>query len=121
MYTCQGQCRMPISTVNLTDGTTPFMSLCPRCGGPVQSQMYMVMEFLHKNRIANIQITHCWYRPTFEEFMTLDPDTKRHVLHGGLLKCEFPPSRATLLEQPPEDYLAWLNEIYKVVVLDGDN
>jgi hypothetical protein len=89
-YKATGQ---PVNTVNLANGVTPFMAFFG--GKECASNCY---------RLANPQllsITHAWYRPTVEEFKTLDRDHQEHVLNGGLLCAELHKAR-TLPDDPVE-------------------
>lgn len=108
VYQCK-DCRRTIVTVNLVEGTTPFMIECAKeeggCDGDMQSAFYRVYQ--------GLEPTHEWYLPTAEEVEALyrelpDPEgwveslekygqeyisfsrnvieqTMKHVEQGGLI------------------------------------
>jgi len=81
-YTCT-TCRDQIITVNLEDGTTPFMICCRKCDGAMHSAFGQVP-------LGN-QPTHGWHKPKGDEYDHLDRLEKDHVDKGGLLLRELTP------------------------------
>jgi len=82
VYTCQS-CSHQLVTIDLEEGTTPFMVRCELCKGDAYSSFYKVPEGLIP--------THEWYKPTLKELKKLygnKPNVlagmKEHVKMGGL-------------------------------------
>ena len=71
VYICD-ECNEPHSTINLSNGVTPFMTSCPHCRGTAVSQFY---------RIPVLAVSHAWVRPA-----DLTRDYKPHIYNGGLIK-----------------------------------
>lgn len=73
-------CNCTIVTVDIDEGTTPYLLLChatPGCPGMMLSQWYQGAESLEPS----------WefYRPSPEEYIQLPMSYKAHVENGGLL------------------------------------
>lgn len=83
-YCCE-KCHGQIVTVNLADGTTPFMIKCranwpSECDGMAQSQFYNIDQ--------TTPATWGWHRPDAEETQRLEslhPGMAQHVQSGGLV------------------------------------
>ena len=76
VYLCQ-DCRKIIITLDVDEGTTPFMLLCevtPGCNGAMYSQFYQVDQRLPH--------THEWYMP--KSFEGHHPLNLEHFQKGGL-------------------------------------
>lgn len=101
-YKAQGPA---VWTINLANGTTPFMHFFD--GREFSSSCYRIGSF---NR-PSLVITHAHYRPTREEFDKLDQDVKRHVLNGGLLCVEIEKAK-----QLPDDpvQVDWQYEQFQI-------
>ena len=92
-------CYEPVSlgkdvyVVNLSAGVTPFI------------RHFNDLEYgsvcYNLRRPVSVTITHANYRPTKEEFDTLDAYSKDHVLNGGLLCAEL--TKARPLPDDPVD------------------
>lgn len=81
IYVCR-VCRRHIVTVDLHDGTTPFLIECQinrECVGQMVSSMYRVFD-------QTIRPTYEWFKPETTE--GLCPWTKDHVEKGGLILRE---------------------------------
>lgn len=94
------------AVINLASGVTPFMHVLgdfskPEACGHYASHMYRfpavytrtLFERKPKGSIPDLIVTHAHYRPYKAEFLTLDNETQKHVLQGGLLfgvlgKCQ---------------------------------
>jgi hypothetical protein len=100
VYTCpQGH---ETVTVDLVDGTTPFMISCrtPGCGATAQSSFYGVDQ-------ARDALWE-WYRPDDTEKGGLAAAMRKHVEMGGLLLREHAELGGQLGEEPcPEAKLVW--------------
>jgi len=68
-YVCK--CGCATKTIEVDHGTTPSAIKCELCG----SMAY-----------DDVAPTHEWYRPSFEELLTMlnDEEMVKHVLQGGL-------------------------------------
>ncbi len=77
VYVCR-HCRHPTVTIDLDDGTTPFLTGCTKegCSGIAESSGYMVQEPLEP--------THEWYRAQDDAPLLKHPASKWHHEHGGL-------------------------------------
>ena len=79
IYACSA-CKHKFVTIDLVEGTTPFMLRCLHCkDSSAQSSCYKVPQ--------DLLPTHEWYKPDEAEYAKLDsdPNTKEHVDMGGLL------------------------------------
>ena len=77
IYVCE-VCNRQIITVDVDDGTTPFMTRCRAtngCKGWMQSQFYHVDQKLH----ASFE----WFHPPLSDDMS--PAMRDHVQMGGLM------------------------------------
>lgn len=99
-YYC-GTCRGYIVTVNLDDGTTPFMLACRvagepsdalnLCDGRMKSMFYPAAPWPERDGFGTLiptEPTHEWYAPKGAELKRIrrsDPQTAEHVRRGGLL------------------------------------
>jgi hypothetical protein len=84
VYTCQ-LCGFMLLTVDVAHGTTPFMIECKAktaCEGHMYSSMYPKGP---KPAGYPQEASHEWYRPSPEEFRTLESWNRAHVEKGGLL------------------------------------
>jgi len=82
VYVCQ-ECGHSTVTIDVDDGTTPFLTGCTKegCKGTAQSQCYQVLEPLVP--------THEWYRIRDPNDRILQhPAAKWHHNHGGLFLRE---------------------------------
>lgn len=61
----------------LHPGVTPFVKACPKCFDASVPD--------NETNGHGFPIEHEWYRPNQTEFRRLDPETRWHVLQGGLL------------------------------------
>ena len=78
IYTCE-ECHEHIVTVDVDDGTTPFLTGCvctKGCAGLMKSSMYNVF---HQSVNAEWE----WYRPSV--FSHLSEGTRDHIAKGGLI------------------------------------
>ena len=76
-YTCE-LCESILVSVDIDDGTTPFMIECWNCDvADMTSEMYMCPQ--------DLIVTHEWYAPDRKERRKLSPSEKNHVEKGGLL------------------------------------
>lgn len=79
-YTCS-YCGFSFVTVDLVDGTTPFMTGCKNpmpCRGMARSSFYRIDQ--------SSEPTHEWYSPSQLEIRDIiDPNVLQHVAMGGLL------------------------------------
>lgn len=76
LYLCKG-CGFGFVTLDVDEGTTPFMTQCPRpeCGGWAQSFMYRVPQ----QWLEEAPVVLEWYHPSPEEYAKLSPGVKAHV------------------------------------------
>lgn len=77
IYTCEG-CGAHIVTVDVDDGTTPYLTPCTEtsgCGRLMRSSLYRVDQ--------NMKPSHEWYRPS--STAEFSQHTRDHVEKGGLL------------------------------------
>jgi hypothetical protein len=75
-YVCDDPgCAHTITTVDIDEGVTPFMTACEKCNGTAVSRMYRVDQ-------TEVE-THEWFRPQTLE--GLKPHSQEHVRRGGLL------------------------------------
>lgn len=77
-YTCQ-VCRGTITTMDVDDGTTPFMLDCHAtegCHGTMTSSMYRVP--------IDAVPTFVWRKATAEEYKAASPAMRHHFDLGGL-------------------------------------
>lgn len=80
IYTCQ-VCGKSIVTVDVHEGTTPFMTKCwetDGCPGPMVSAGYRVPVDCPPPQWE-------WYRPSLHKLRELDFATQDHVRRGGLI------------------------------------
>lgn len=67
-------------TIDLEEGTTPMMLLCPKCKLPAYSAWYNVSQ--------NLKPTHAWKKPTSAEIQMFPKKVRAavqdHVNRGGL-------------------------------------
>jgi len=80
-YICT-TCKKGTYTINLSAGTTPFVTQCQHCGfATAESRVYRL------DRPTSLAVTKCWYRPTKQEFdlQILGGSLQQHVRMGGLL------------------------------------
>ena len=77
-YLCEA-CNNQIFTLNMSTGTTPFMSKCPFCGDWMQSSFYRVPAGL-------IEVSHIWFRPKAGNFNKLSAEVQAHIQKGGLIQ-----------------------------------
>lgn len=79
VYTCE-ECGFSYVTVDIDEGTTPFMSMCQNdgCKALAKSSFYRVP--------SDLVATHEWYRPA--DVSGESPMTQEHVRMGGLLLRE---------------------------------
>lgn len=80
IYTCD-RCFGHIVTVDLEDGTTPFILKCRAtfgCEGRMKSSLYRVAD-------QSMRAGFEWYRPSIIEAAALEPAAAEHVNKGGLL------------------------------------
>jgi hypothetical protein len=76
-YTCKS-CGGEIITIDIDEGTTPFMLLCrvkADCGGHMYSSFY---------RNVHGKPTYQWRKPTLTEYRQSSAATKQHYEMGGL-------------------------------------
>ena len=76
-YTCEA-CQGTIITMDVDEGTTPFMLRCRAtegCQGMMQSSMYRGVEG---------GPDYVWRKPTDEEYKAADVGMRRHFDLGGL-------------------------------------
>ncbi len=80
-YLCGNQ--HAVWTLNVDDGTTPFIIRCPvpDCGGESRSSFYRVSQ--------DVETSHEWYRPASTRGLT--PGERDHVQRGGLLLRQVKP------------------------------
>lgn len=76
-YFCNS-CGKYTTTQDVDRGVTYAMIGCHHCSGIAHSQFY---------RVPSEKITpdYEWYRPTYEEFITLSESDQEHILKGGLM------------------------------------
>jgi hypothetical protein len=86
-----GTGRRPVFTVNLANGTTPFMKSFD--GVEFASRCYRLDATI-------CTVTHAWYRPRAGEFGQLDSWSQDHVLNGGLLLADL--NSAAVLQLYPD-------------------
>lgn len=75
-YTCQ-DCGKSIVTINIDDGTTPFMILCRAtkgCEGMMYSSFYSIPQ--------GLPAQYEWFKP--KSFDGYSPEMKEHFRKGGL-------------------------------------
>lgn len=75
-YTCT-ECGKSVITLDVDDGTTPFMMLCRAtegCDGVMQSSFYRCDP--------NLEHTYEWFKP--ESLRGYSPEMKEHIRKGGL-------------------------------------
>jgi hypothetical protein len=80
VYRCSGG--DVTTTVDVDEGVTPFMVMCPKCGRDAQSSFYP------KSRPVPESIpepSHEWYRPSETETRRMNHAMREHVKKGGLL------------------------------------
>lgn len=81
-YKCQ-KCKGIVVFRHLHPGVTPMFLTCrakDSCQGHMSSFGYMLTP-----QWSQLKPTFEWYRPSAEEFLTLDREVKQHVQRGGLL------------------------------------
>ncbi len=88
-YHCH-KCGNMITTIDIHDGTTPFMMGCPKCKTMMTSRYYNVPQ--------QVDAELMWYAPTLSQFQD------DHVKQGGLIymKTGLPLERVRLQNQPNE-------------------
>ena len=77
LYQCQ-DCQGVIVTLDIDEGTTPFMLLCkakPKCKGIMHSNFYRCDQRLPHH--------YEWFKP--ESADQYDPETQEHIRKGGLV------------------------------------
>lgn len=76
-YRCS--CGNVIKTIDVNNGTTPFMIQCDICDTMATSTMY-------RDIAPDKEPTIEWYRPTLEECIKMrkKPNVLEHILMGGL-------------------------------------
>lgn len=93
-YVCK-DCRHITLTVDIHEGTTPFMIDCEKCKGMAQSFMYQLPGVLATSQASGLTPTQEWYNPIYgtppeEIAITLDAlgysiEECTHIEAGGLL------------------------------------
>jgi hypothetical protein len=79
-------------TVDVVEGVTPFMIQCQAtedCKGIMQSSRYRVFDQSMRPDLE-------WYRPTKEELMQHNANTREHVAKGGLIYRKHEPKPSDL-------------------------
>jgi hypothetical protein len=81
-YTCV-VCGLITKTIDIDNGTTPFITGCGYCGGDAYSSFY-------NDIVPNDKPIIEWYRPTLKETLRLanKHDKLEHILLGGLIPRE---------------------------------
>ena len=74
IYVCKS-CQNLITTVDVDEGTTPFMILCPKCRGDAQSNFYPQSRPIPK-----------WIKPPIFEWFK--PKTNKEILHYSKLELK---------------------------------
>jgi hypothetical protein len=82
-----------VFTVNLADGTTPFMAFFH--GVEYNSNCYRLP------RPQRAGVAFAWYRPGKEVFESLPAGSQSHVLHGGLLSAPLADALARQMREDP--------------------
>lgn len=86
IYLCSS-CGHGFVSLDLDDGTTPFMTSClnPACKEMASSMFYRCPQEM----LANVQPAIEWYKPTKAQMLKKPPHAKHHVEMGGLLSRPF--------------------------------
>lgn len=80
IYLCHS-CGRGHVTVDLDEGTTPFITTCLACGREAYSLLYRCPQAMLKDVPAALE----WYSPKAAELGSLKPHTLQHVQMGGLI------------------------------------
>lgn len=80
IYLCRSCGRGHVS-IDVDDGTTPYITSCLNCGEEAYSLLYRCPQPL----LTAVPATQEWYRPGAAELATLKPHTQQHVRMGGLI------------------------------------
>jgi hypothetical protein len=96
-YQCE-VCNGVIVTVDIDDGTTPFLLLCratPSCDGMMKSNFYRIDQ--------SIKAGYEWFRPASSKGYSAG--MRQHIEMGGLVlrKIAPPPERAAPVDPAPEE------------------
>lgn len=78
VYVCSG-CGRKFYTEYKDKGCTPFIIDCRYCKEDVMKHEHTV------DRAPEGAATHYWVRPTFKQFLNLNPSARQYVLDGGLM------------------------------------
>ena len=78
VYTCSG-CGRKFYTEYKDKGCTPLTIRCRFCEEGTMTHEHTV------DRAPVGAATHYWVRPTFKQFLNLNPAARQHVLDGGLM------------------------------------
>lgn len=85
-YQCQ-TCGGMTVTVDVDRGVTPFMMICPSCGGKATSNFYRRLPA----PFDECRVPWEWIRPAESELVKLHPATQDHCRRGGLIpRCAIP-------------------------------
>lgn len=85
IYLCQ-YCGRGFVSIDIDDGTTPFMTGCIVCKGTAVSMMYQCPQVV----LAEIPAALEWYKPKALEYPSLPQHTRNHVDKGGLISRVIP-------------------------------
>ena len=80
IYLCQNCGRGHVS-IDIDEGTTPYITPCLSCKGEAVSMFYAAPQEV----LADIPAAQEWYRPSILEIGTLPGPVMAHVKAGGLL------------------------------------
>lgn len=94
IYTCE-VCFGHVVTVDADEGVTPFMIQCQAtegCKGIMHSSMYRVFD-------QSMRPDLVWFKPSKEDLIKLDANTREHVAKGGLIYRKYEPKPSDVLLQ----------------------
>jgi len=80
IYLCR-DCGHGFVSVDIEEGTTPFMTKCLNCGLFAQSLCYAAPQKM----LEDIKPAVEWYRPSGDELSAMSAGTNQHVKMGGLI------------------------------------
>lgn len=80
IYICN-HCGHGFVSLDVNDGTTPFMTKCLNCEKMAQSMFYAAPQQM----LAETKPAIEWYRPSPLELTTMSQGLRAHVENGGLV------------------------------------